>query len=288
MFKYPSRSLPIRRITRSRWMASGSSSTPSSVSDTCCADRDRQLDGRTREIAGEIMRVRWLIATVTAASFLIGAAHIPATQAQTPSPPPTGFHLLETTIDEVHSALRSRQTTCRALVELYLKRIQAYDKSGPSLNAIQVGQPTCTARGRPPGYGVQVLRTSRRPALHSGAHQGSDRHERHADDIRFGLVQRLCPTGRRDDRDQAEEGGCRRGRQGDHGGICVWATSALRLDPSGMPTIPGVTRAARPVEPGQASAQTSPRSGSVKTPGDRSAVRHLSAVWWVYGQPCRW
>ncbi len=87
------------------------------------------------------MRARWLIATATTASFLIGAGNIPATQAQTPSPPPTGFHLLETTIDDVHSALQSRQTTCRALVELYFKRIQAYDKSGPSLNAIQVVNP---------------------------------------------------------------------------------------------------------------------------------------------------
>ena len=65
------------------------------------------------------------------------AADIPTTKAQTTAPPATGFHFLEATIDDVRSALQSRQTTCRALVELYLKRIQAYDKSGPSLNAIQ-------------------------------------------------------------------------------------------------------------------------------------------------------
>jgi amidase len=50
---------------------------------------------------------------------------------------PTAFHLLETTIDDVHTALRSGRTTCRELVELYLKRIAAYDKSGPGLNAVQ-------------------------------------------------------------------------------------------------------------------------------------------------------
>jgi amidase len=83
------------------------------------------------------MRDRWLIAKVATLSFLISGANNPATQAQTASPTPTAFHLLETTIDNVHAELHSRRTTCRQLVELYLKRIEAYDKSGPGLNAIQ-------------------------------------------------------------------------------------------------------------------------------------------------------
>jgi amidase len=87
------------------------------------------------------MRHPWLIAKAATASFLIGAVSIPVTQAQTGSPSATTFHLLETTIDDVHSALQSKQMTCRALVELYLKRIQAYDKSGPALNAIQTVNP---------------------------------------------------------------------------------------------------------------------------------------------------
>jgi Asp-tRNA(Asn)/Glu-tRNA(Gln) amidotransferase A subunit family amidase len=44
--------------------------------------------------------------------------------------------LLETTIAEVHAAYRARTLTCRRLVELYLDRIEAYDKRGPGLNAI--------------------------------------------------------------------------------------------------------------------------------------------------------
>ena len=44
-------------------------------------------------------------------------------------------------IDDVHAALRSGRTTCRELVELYLKRIAAYDKSGPGLNAVQAINP---------------------------------------------------------------------------------------------------------------------------------------------------
>jgi len=46
------------------------------------------------------------------------------------------FRLLEATIDDVHAAYRSGNLTCRGLVELYLARIEAYDKSGPELNSV--------------------------------------------------------------------------------------------------------------------------------------------------------
>ena len=64
-------------------------------------------------------------------------------EAQTPVPSatPAGFHLLEATIDDVQAALRSGRTTCRELVELYLKRVAAYDKTGPSLNTVQTINP---------------------------------------------------------------------------------------------------------------------------------------------------
>src|ERR1700674_895775 len=63
--------------------------------------------------------------------------------AQTPptSTRATSFHLLEATIDDVHAALRSGRTTCRELVELYVKRVATYNKSGPSLNAVQAVNP---------------------------------------------------------------------------------------------------------------------------------------------------
>ena len=44
--------------------------------------------------------------------------------------------LVEATIDGVHAGLLRRQLTVRRLVEGYLARIEAYDRSGPSLNAI--------------------------------------------------------------------------------------------------------------------------------------------------------
>jgi Asp-tRNA(Asn)/Glu-tRNA(Gln) amidotransferase A subunit family amidase/ABC-type molybdate transport system substrate-binding protein len=59
----------------------------------------------------------------------------------TTSTRPPEFHLLEATIDDIHAALRSGRTTCRGLVELYLKRIAAFDKSGPGLNAVQAINP---------------------------------------------------------------------------------------------------------------------------------------------------
>jgi amidase len=52
-------------------------------------------------------------------------------------PVPQRFHLIEATIDDIHAAMKAGQITCRGLVELYLKRIDAYDKAGPALNAVQ-------------------------------------------------------------------------------------------------------------------------------------------------------
>jgi len=46
------------------------------------------------------------------------------------------FNIIETTIDQVHAAYKSGELTCRQLVQMYLDRIAAYDKSGPAINAI--------------------------------------------------------------------------------------------------------------------------------------------------------
>jgi Asp-tRNA(Asn)/Glu-tRNA(Gln) amidotransferase A subunit family amidase len=63
---------------------------------------------------------------------LLCAGGVPGALAQ-----PAPFQLVEATIDEIRSALTTRRITCRALVEQYLRRIDAYDKSGPALNAVQ-------------------------------------------------------------------------------------------------------------------------------------------------------
>ena len=46
------------------------------------------------------------------------------------------FDILETSIEAIHSAYKSGELTCRQLVQMYLDRIEAYDRKGPSLNAI--------------------------------------------------------------------------------------------------------------------------------------------------------
>ena len=66
--------------------------------------------------------------------FLALLASPPLFAADTKAP----FEVQEATIASIQAALRSRQITCRALVEQYLRRIDAYDKNGPAINAIVV------------------------------------------------------------------------------------------------------------------------------------------------------
>jgi len=70
---------------------------------------------------------------IVASAILAGAAVSLAAQRA-----PVPFGVEETTIARIHAAMRARQLTCRALVDAYLKRIDAYDKRGASLNAIVV------------------------------------------------------------------------------------------------------------------------------------------------------
>ena len=48
----------------------------------------------------------------------------------------SGFQLVEATIASIHRAFRSGELSARHLTELYLARIDAYDRSGPMLNAV--------------------------------------------------------------------------------------------------------------------------------------------------------
>ena len=57
-----------------------------------------------------------------------------------------GFQLIEATIADVHAAFASGELTCRALVQRYIDRIEAYDQTGPNLNAIQVVNPRALER----------------------------------------------------------------------------------------------------------------------------------------------
>lgn len=76
---------------------------------------------------------RWCLAGLLAA---IGAGGRARAQQQPAAP-----HVEETTIAELHAAMRAGTLTCRALVEAYLERVEAYDRNGPALNALVVVNP---------------------------------------------------------------------------------------------------------------------------------------------------
>ena len=56
--------------------------------------------------------------------------------AQAASDKTTPFNLVETSIDDVHAALKSGRLTAHQLVQGYLDRIDAFDKHGPTINSI--------------------------------------------------------------------------------------------------------------------------------------------------------
>src|SRR5215210_956419 len=51
------------------------------------------------------------------------------------------FKLEEATIADVHAAMNQGKLTARRLAEMYLARIEAYDKKGPALNAVILVSP---------------------------------------------------------------------------------------------------------------------------------------------------
>src|ERR1051325_1877150 len=46
------------------------------------------------------------------------------------------FQVMETSIDDIHAAMKAGRLTAHQLVQAYLDRIAAYDKKGPMINAI--------------------------------------------------------------------------------------------------------------------------------------------------------
>jgi len=79
----------------------------------------------------------WLVG----ATLLIFQGVDAAAQNRASSAQPAPFHVAEATIRDIHVALTSGKITCRELVSAYLRRIDAYNKSGPGLNAVQTVNP---------------------------------------------------------------------------------------------------------------------------------------------------
>jgi amidase len=70
-------------------------------------------------------------------ALVVTAAALAVARAQEPAP----FAVEETTIAAVHATMKEGRVTCRTLVQQYLRRIDAYDKNGPSLNAVVIVNP---------------------------------------------------------------------------------------------------------------------------------------------------
>ena len=85
----------------------------------------------------KIHPVRGPLATVLLFSLLAGAPQPQRAQR---------FNVHEASIAQIHAALKSGRTTCRAVVEQYLRRIDAYDKKAAALNAIVVVNPDAFAQ----------------------------------------------------------------------------------------------------------------------------------------------
>src|SRR5215475_15074635 len=49
---------------------------------------------------------------------------------------PAPFQIVETSIDDIHAAMKAGKLTAHQLIQGYLDRINAYDKSGPNINSI--------------------------------------------------------------------------------------------------------------------------------------------------------
>jgi amidase len=76
--------------------------------------------------------------TLLAATPLILQACSPSSKTEKPSDPnsTSSFALDEITIDDLQKKMQSNELTSRAITEMYLKRIQEIDKSGPTINSI--------------------------------------------------------------------------------------------------------------------------------------------------------
>lgn len=57
------------------------------------------------------------------------------------------FEVVETTVREIHAAMRAGELTCEELIERYLARIEAYDGDGPALNSIVTVNDAARERG---------------------------------------------------------------------------------------------------------------------------------------------
>ena len=98
--------------------------------------------------------MRKILAVVFLAAGMCGYVHAAGPQ----------FQLMETSISDIHRAMRAGTVTCRSLVQGYLDRIQAYDKQGPALNAMLYVNPKALEQAE--AMDAEFKRTGQMKPLH--------------------------------------------------------------------------------------------------------------------------
>src|ERR1700704_7080738 len=63
--------------------------------------------------------------------------------------PDRSFHLMETSIANIHQAMQAGTLTCHNLVQQYLDRIHAYDQQGPAIDSLLYINPSSLAQADP-------------------------------------------------------------------------------------------------------------------------------------------
>ena len=95
-------------------------------------------------------------------------------------PPP--FELDEATVAQLQQWMQAGRYTSRRLVDLYLARIEAIDRSGPALRSVIEVNPEARVDRRRARCRAQGQGAARSAARHPGPHQGQHRHRRSDDD----------------------------------------------------------------------------------------------------------
>src|SRR5499425_942803 len=99
---------------------------------------DRQSQGANgkSQTAHRVGGETWTFVLLYSRRALSKQINLRRRQGAAPMAQTTPFKILEATIDDIHNAYKSGQLTCRQLVQIYLDRIEAFDKKGPVINAI--------------------------------------------------------------------------------------------------------------------------------------------------------
>ena len=116
---------------------------------------------------------------LTLLSMAIGLAPLGAQQQASDA-----FELNETTIAQLQDGMAAGRYTSRRLVELYLKRIDEIDRSGPALRSVSETNPDALAIADALDAERKIEGLARPAARHPDPHQGQHRHRRSDDDHR--------------------------------------------------------------------------------------------------------